>query len=92
MCDGEEGAVVSGDSIIFREQDVVTGAAARLAGVEVIGIGVGRKDHFSDMIGDAVVGVVRALVEELVDAGVGGFSGRGLLRANFTEGVQEFFY
>ena len=71
---------------------MVTGAAARLAGVEVIGIGVGRRDYFSDIIGDAVVGVVRASVGELVDAGVGGFSGRGLLRANFTEGVQEFFY
>ena len=49
------------------------------------------KYHVSGKIDDSVVGVGRAVVEELVDVGGGGFSGRGLLRSDFSEGMQEFF-
>ena len=49
------------------------------------------KDHVVGMIGGAILGEGCTVVEELVDARGVGFSGRGLLRDNFAEGVQDFF-
>ena len=51
---------------------------------------MGSKDHVAGTMGDAVVGVGRALVNELVEAGGGGFSVRGLLRDDLSDVMQEF--
>ena len=48
------------------------------------------KDHVASTIVYAVVGVGRAVVDELVDEGGNGFCDSGLLGADFAEGVQKF--
>ena len=65
-------------------------SAAGLADIEVSSIGVVSKDTVSGTIGDAVVRIDCAVVEELVDAGGGGFCGSDLLEADFDKGMQEF--
>ena len=42
LCDGEDGSIVGRDRVIFRAHNVSASAAARFAGIEVGGIGVGR--------------------------------------------------
>ena len=51
---------------------------------------MGSKDHVAGTMGDVVAGVGRALVNELVEAGGGGFSVRGLLRDDLSDVMQEF--
>ena len=53
--------------------------------VKVRGVGVAREDHVTCMVNNAIVGVGSDVVEELGGAVIGGFGGRGLFGANFTE-------
>jgi len=65
-------------------------SAASVAGVEVGGVGVCCEDHAAGAVEDAVVGIGGAVVEEMIEAGVGGCCGCSLLCAKFAEGMEKF--
>ena len=68
MSKGEDGAVVAGDGIVFREHDVGACSAVGAGCIEVAGVGVCGEDHVADVVCDAIILVGGAIVEELVDA------------------------
>ena len=66
------------------------GAAAIFTDVEVRGVGVGREDHVTDTVGDAVSWVGCYEIKELINGVVCGLCGGDLLLAKFAEGDKEF--
>ena len=65
MGDSEDWAVAGGDGSVFRNHDVRTRAAARIADIEVCGIRVPCKDHATSAEEDAVVGVSGNIIQEM---------------------------
>ena len=65
-------------------------SAASFAFIEVGGIRVSCQDHAAGSIGDAIIWIRGAVIKQMVDSSVSGFSGCGLLGANFAEGMEEF--
>ena len=53
--------------------------------MKVRSVGVAREDHVTCMVNNAIVGLGSDVVEELGGVVIGGFGGRGLFGANFTE-------
>ena len=67
----EDRSVERGYRGVLGEHDVSAGATASTGDVEICGVGVGREDHGSGSIEDAVVGVGGEVVEELTEVGLG---------------------
>ena len=76
--------------LILREEYVGFRTAAGMSLVEVVGIRVACKDHFTRTVGDYIVWVRGNIVEELVDIISGGLCGHGLLRADGAENDKKF--
>ena len=53
---------------------------------------MGGKDHGAGALEDAVVGVGREVVQELVEVGLGEFGGCCLGGSKFAEGDEEIFF
>ena len=78
------------DRVIFRAHDVGASAAAGFSGIEVGSIRVGREDHVAGSVGDAIIGIGGAVVQELVDFVVGAAGGGRLFGADVAESMEEF--
>jgi len=69
---------------------VGAGAAASVGFVIKSGVGVSTENHLACVVGDAVVRIGGAVIEEMVDCLFCGFSGIGLASGDGVESGQNF--
>ena len=59
--------------------------------IEIIRIGVARKEYVTGLVGDSIIGVCGDIIQEFLYCFVGGFSVRCLLMSEFSEYNYEIF-
>ena len=83
--DGKDGTIEAWKRVIFREENVSTSSAVRVAFIIETSICVCSKHHATSSVRDAIMGMGGAIIKELMDGSRGGFSGSGLLTTNGAE-------
>lgn len=86
----QDGAIVSGERVIIRHEDVSTGAAVAFGFIVEASIGVGTEYHVTAAICGAIVRVGGEVIKKLADGFGSGFSGSGLLGAQGAESGKKF--
>jgi hypothetical protein len=88
--DSQDGAIMSGERVIFGHEDVSAGATAAFGFIVEASIVVGAEYHVTASICVAIVRVGGEVIKKLADGFGSGFSGSGLLGAQGAESGKKF--